>query len=173
MTEDINRSNSLTDLAHRIKAEHEAGTLAIKRGVEHAIACGQMLIEAKGQLKHGQFGPWLRDHCGIAERTARHHMRLARYRETLKAKTASLADLTVEEAVALIAPVAPVEHWYERFVSQVTLIDERIVVTPVSLQLPDGLTFEQWKEVGYLIVQCLPKPEEMENVRPRRRKAAA
>jgi hypothetical protein len=157
---DIDRSNSLTDLAHRIKAEHDAGLLAIKRGVEHCIACGQLLIEAKGQLKHGQFGPWLRDHCGIAERTARHYMRLARYTDTLKSKTASLADLTVEEAVALISPVAPAEHWWVRYVNELALIHEGIVATPVSLQLPDDLTFEQWKAVWRVIMTCCPMPED-------------
>jgi hypothetical protein len=97
-----------------------------------------MLIEAResNQLKHGQWLPWLRDQCGISPRTAQHYMRLARHAETLKANTQDLAHLTVEEAVGLISPVGPVEGWYERFVSQVTLIDERIVVTPVSLQLP-------------------------------------
>ena len=70
---DIGRSNSLTDLAARIKAEHEAGALHIKRGLEHAIARGRLPIEVKEspQLKHGQWLPWLRDHCGIPERTAR------------------------------------------------------------------------------------------------------
>jgi hypothetical protein len=48
---DVERSNSLTDLAARIKAEHEGCTLAVQRGVLHAIKCGRLLIEAKDQLK--------------------------------------------------------------------------------------------------------------------------
>ena len=62
----IDRSNSLVDLAARIKIEHEAATDAMARGAEHAIKAGELLIEAKEQLKHGQWLPWLREHCEIS-----------------------------------------------------------------------------------------------------------
>jgi hypothetical protein len=63
---DIDRSNSLTDLAQRIKAEHEAVGVALKDSVRHAIAAGEMLIEAKAQLdQHGAWLPWLKEHCGV------------------------------------------------------------------------------------------------------------
>jgi hypothetical protein len=42
----IEASNSLADLAARIKAEHEATAIALRRGVEHAIAAGAHWIEA-------------------------------------------------------------------------------------------------------------------------------
>jgi hypothetical protein len=58
----IEQSNSLADLAARIRAEHEASTLAIKRGLQHAVTCGRLLIEAKAQLRHGQWLPWLPKH---------------------------------------------------------------------------------------------------------------
>ena len=47
-------SNSLPDLAARIRNEHEAVSSALKDSVRHAIAAGELLIEAKAQLKHGQ-----------------------------------------------------------------------------------------------------------------------
>ena len=47
-------SNSLPDLAARIRNEHEAVSSALKDRVRHAIAAGELLIEAKAQLKHGQ-----------------------------------------------------------------------------------------------------------------------
>lgn len=46
--------NSLPDLAHRIRAEHEALAVALKDSVRHAIAAGELLIEAKAKLGHGQ-----------------------------------------------------------------------------------------------------------------------
>jgi hypothetical protein len=58
--------NSLTDLAARIRAEHEAVSKALKESVRHAIAAGELLVEAKGQLGHGRWLPWLRDHCTIS-----------------------------------------------------------------------------------------------------------
>ena len=100
---DIDRSNSLTDLAARIKAEHEAVSVALKDSVRHAIAAGEMLIEAKEQLKHGQWLPWLNEHCTISERTAQLYMRTARNREAIEANAQSVADLTLNEAAALLA----------------------------------------------------------------------
>jgi hypothetical protein len=154
----IDRSNSLTDLAARIKTEHEIVEKHLRKGVERAVEAGKLLIEAKAQLKHGQWLPWLRDHCGIPDRTARHYMRLAKH----EAEIGNLADLTLEQAVALISPAAPAEHWFERFVRECALIDERIVVTPVGLQLPEDppLTFEEWKAVGRAIMTCCPMPDD-------------
>jgi hypothetical protein len=66
-----NLSNSLTDLAARIRAEHEATAASLKRGAEHAMAAGKLLIEAKAQLKHGEWLPWLRDLLRRVEDDAR------------------------------------------------------------------------------------------------------
>jgi hypothetical protein len=60
---DFSRSNSLADLAAKASAEHEAIAAAMKRGLEHALAAGDILNEAKGQLKHGQWLPWRIQRC--------------------------------------------------------------------------------------------------------------
>src|SRR6516164_8935601 len=99
---DITRSNSLTDLAARIKAEHEAVSVALKDSVRHAITAGELLIEAKDKDGHGPWLPWLRDHCTISERTAQLYMRVAKSREAIEANTQCVADLTLNEAAALL-----------------------------------------------------------------------
>ena len=76
--QDLARSNSLTDLAARIRIEHEATAAALQRRVMHAMAAGDLLIEAKAQLKHGQWLPWLAKHCVISERTAQLYVKLAK-----------------------------------------------------------------------------------------------
>ena len=53
-TAKIDGSNSLPELAARIRAEHEATGLALKSSVEHGIAAGVLLIEVKAMLPHGQ-----------------------------------------------------------------------------------------------------------------------
>jgi hypothetical protein len=63
-------AKTLTKLAARIRAEHKATAMAMRRGVTHAIAAGELLIEAKTLLKHGRWLPWLRNHCAMSERTA-------------------------------------------------------------------------------------------------------
>jgi hypothetical protein len=98
---DVSRSNSLTDLAARIKAEHSASVLAGRKSLTHAINAGRLLNEAKDQLKHGQWLPWLREHCGIPERSCHRYMGLAAY--AAESKSADLADLSVADAPAAAA----------------------------------------------------------------------
>jgi hypothetical protein len=97
---DLRFSNSLGDLAARIRSEHEATAAAMKRGVGHAIAAGGLLIEAKAQLKHGEWLPWLTEHCAMSDRTARLYMRLARNKAEIE--IGNVADLNLRGALALI-----------------------------------------------------------------------
>jgi hypothetical protein len=96
------RSNSLADLAARIRAAHESTAIALRKGVAHAVTAGELLIEAKTLLKHGQWLPWLRDHCAMSERTAQLYMRCARSRKEIEANTQSFADLNLNEVAALL-----------------------------------------------------------------------
>ena len=62
---------TIDDLAARIVAEHKAVRAAMKSTLEHAMACGDLLIEAKAKLEFGQWLPWLAEHCAsLSERTA-------------------------------------------------------------------------------------------------------
>jgi hypothetical protein len=103
MTTGALQSNYLTDLAGRIRIEHEAVSTALKDSVRHAITAGELLIEAKKQLAHGQWLPWLADHCTIAERTAQLYMRCARNREAIENQIRNgVADLSLNEAAAML-----------------------------------------------------------------------
>src|SRR5437762_2730729 len=59
---------------HKLVIEHAEGMLAA------GIRAGELLLEAKAQVGHGEFGPWLA-YAGINERSARDYMRLARNRQ--------------------------------------------------------------------------------------------
>lgn len=77
---------------------------ALKDGLKHAIAAGQLLVEAKAQLNHGQWSPWLAEHCSISERTAQSYMRLARSLGNLEAvKAQRVADLSFRDALRSLA----------------------------------------------------------------------
>jgi hypothetical protein len=108
------RSNRLPELAARIRAEHDATAIAMQRGVDHAMAAGDLLIEAKAQLKHGQWLPWLRDHCAMSERTAQLYMRLAKNRAEIEANPQRAADLSLRGAVAQLAPESEGEPILQR-----------------------------------------------------------
>jgi hypothetical protein len=118
-------SNALRDLAVRINAEHEAACAAIKSGAEHAMAAGDLLIEAKAALNHhGAWLPWLQQNCEMSERTAQLYMRMARNREAIVAAAQNrngVADLSLRGAMAMIAPPKPdakdfdeLAEWFEQ-----------------------------------------------------------
>jgi hypothetical protein len=107
---DIALSNSLADLAARIRQEHEAAESDLTSGLRHAIACGAMLIEAKAKIGRGLWLGWLAEHCPrISERTAQAYMRVARAfgnLDDIKAKR--VADLSYRDALRSLAATASV-----------------------------------------------------------------
>ena len=112
-------SNWLADLAGRIKREHEAVSVALKDSVRHAIAAGELLLEAKKQVPHGGWLPWLADHCTMAERTAQLYMRCAKNREAIENQIRNgAADLSLNEAAAMLALSSDIRKLFD-FMRQV------------------------------------------------------
>jgi hypothetical protein len=111
---DLGGSNYLIELAARIKAEHEAVSVALKDSVRHAIEAGSLLLEAKEQVKHGQWLPWLREHCTISERTAQLYMRTAKNREEIEKQIRNgVADLSLNEAAAMLALSSDIKKLFD------------------------------------------------------------
>lgn len=97
---DLATSNSLADLAARIRAEHEAASADFNSGLRHAMTAGSLLIEAKAQIPHGEWLPWLKDRCTISERTAQAYMRVSRSFNNLDdTKAQRVADLSFRDAL--------------------------------------------------------------------------
>ena len=69
--------------------------------INRAIALGQDLIDAKEQLGHGKFGPWLKE-LGISTSTAGNYMKVARE----IAPGSRLAGLPYSKALALLSAPA-------------------------------------------------------------------
>lgn len=87
--------NRLATLAVEVRTECGLADEAWNAAVQHAINAGNLLIEAKSLVRHGEWGPWLQD-VGLPERTARNYMRLAR-------NSGYVADLpTVSQAIAAL-----------------------------------------------------------------------
>jgi len=117
MNHELSQNDRLVALAAGIRAEHQATAAALRRGLEHAMAAGELLIEAKTLVKHGEWLPWLRDHCALSDRTARLYTRLARNRSEIDRHIGNVADLSVRGAIAFIA--APSETRLVNFAPKV------------------------------------------------------
>ena len=104
----MNTNTKVLDaLAERINAGHRAYLATARKALDHALAAGASLQEAKDGLPHGEWLPWLKTNCpGISERSTQRYIRLAKNRDRLKEKYATLADLTVQVADEFLADVA-------------------------------------------------------------------
>ncbi len=98
----------LTALASRINAEHRACDEALREGLRHSVRAGEMLLEAKGRVRHGEWGAWVRDNFEGSARTAQAYMKVAREIPHLDgAKAQRVADLSFREALKELS--APAE----------------------------------------------------------------
>jgi len=91
--------SSLTALAADIQREHEAAHGKAREALEHARRAGDLLIEAKEQLEHGAWLPWLSEHCGVSSRSAQRYMRLASRWGELESKHDTVSHLTLQGAL--------------------------------------------------------------------------
>ncbi len=105
MSEIQRQTSELRTLAGRINEHHRKVEEALKAGLSRAVEAGELLIEAKGNVGHGEWGAWLSENFEGSERTAQAYMKVARNREALETKSATVADLTFRDALKeLTAP---------------------------------------------------------------------
>ena len=94
----------LQRLAAQINAAQDKALASMRTALGHACRAGDLLIEAKRQLGHGDWLPWLRQHCtDVSERTAQKYMQLARELPNLTAKAPRVADLSLREGIHLVS----------------------------------------------------------------------
>ena len=75
------------DLAHGRDAAERAG-------LPYYRAAGEKMIEAKEQLKHGEFTDWVKRNFNISERTARDYMSLARAMQNQNGRALPFSNIT-------------------------------------------------------------------------------
>ena len=93
-------ARALPDLAQAIELEHLAATRDAIAAMEHAIACGNLLLEAKAQVGHGSWLPWIEANLTFGDRQARKYMRAANYADQIRH---SNSDFTLDNAMAMLA----------------------------------------------------------------------
>jgi hypothetical protein len=67
-----------------IRRLHEEIISALRLTLPKAIRIGELLAEQKAAMPHGDFFPWVAEHCEFSERTAERYMILYRRRDLLK-----------------------------------------------------------------------------------------
>ena len=101
----------------------ESEILFYKRNAGQAIIeIGKRLNEAKAQLSHGEWLPWLREKVDISERSAQDFMRLARE----YSKSAEIADLGASKALALLALPVSEREWFAAEKHQVDGVEKSV-----------------------------------------------
>jgi hypothetical protein len=91
-------------------AEEQAGkaTEFAKSSVCHGLNVGQMLAEAKAELTHGEWEPWIEKNCPFGSRQARKLMRLAREWPQIEESIRTCGSvLGINGALALVSESSP------------------------------------------------------------------
>lgn len=98
---------TLPELADQANREHDLCVAATSTALDHAHAAGQALIEAKGRLPHGAFGPWLAENFRGSARSARAYMRVAEHWPAIERKRQRVAVFAYRDALKLLAAPKP------------------------------------------------------------------
>jgi hypothetical protein len=97
-------------LAAAINEAHRRVEESARAGAEHARQAGELLLQAKAQVEHGAWLPWVKANCQFSERTARAYMRMASNWPVIEANRQRAADLSMREALKLLADLGDEEE---------------------------------------------------------------
>lgn len=90
-------SGDLVNLAERIREEYQACFKSIRQGVEHALKVGELLVQAKELVKHGDWEQWVEANCGFTTRTARRYTRAFKKFQLGLVKTDTMSEMTLND----------------------------------------------------------------------------
>ncbi len=97
----IKEKPALAELAKQIIASHDKTRNAEWESFASALRTGNLLKQAKAQLKHGKWKGWVLKNCKFAIREAQRYLRIAKYASKLKEFQAE-KKLSLREALALL-----------------------------------------------------------------------
>ena len=65
-------------LQESINHEHKLARQSADTAIEHAVRCGELLIDQKAELPHGEFKKWIAENCDFSARQARRYMEVSK-----------------------------------------------------------------------------------------------
>lgn len=95
--------SALTHLAADIRREHEAAQACATKAVEHAKRAGELLIEAKAALPHGEWLPWLAKNFSASQSQAFRYMKIAANYARVNSLPDSERPTSIRQALNLLA----------------------------------------------------------------------
>lgn len=95
-------AGTILPLATRINALHHEVEQHKTQMFLKARCAGELLLEAKHTVLHGEWQDWLETNFEGSGRTARAYMRIARRWDVIQAKRQSTANLSISEALKLV-----------------------------------------------------------------------
>lgn len=98
---------NLTDAAEQINHHHRLATDHASKAINHAVTIGNLLLEVKAQLPHGEYTPWIETHLEVSPRQARRYVDAALGKtispRQIKSDTVSVLDQLPEPGNLLLA----------------------------------------------------------------------
>lgn len=99
--------DALPGLANKINEATTAAESHARSAMQYALTAGELLVQAKSLVPHGEWQQWVEANCTIAPRTASAYMRLsARLPELPEAERQRVADLPLRDAIRAIGTSA-------------------------------------------------------------------
>ncbi len=129
------RAITLGDLAVRINAKNDMVITALHSALGYALNAGDLLIEAKRLLKHGQWLPWLAANCSIPPRTVSHYMALAKHRAEFCDENGNLLPISVRHALDVLHPEDETDPAAPETIEPV-IIRSEVTHTTHEMQIP-------------------------------------
>ena len=93
-------NGQLVELAGRIDASYVAFQKSAMDAIGSAVECGTLLLEAKAELRYGEWLPWLEANTRVSARQSQKLMRLARHAGEVTANANSNSHLTIDSMLA-------------------------------------------------------------------------
>ena len=95
-------TDALVQYSSGINEEHRLAFRCARDAVEHAKAAGELLLQAKQEIKHGEWISWLEANCEVSPRVAQSYMRIAENWTAIQASGDTPHGLTIDAALKAI-----------------------------------------------------------------------
>ena len=123
-----------SDTREQLQALAQRGHFHLRRTQEEMLAFGDVLLEAKELLPHGQLRAWVAAEYGIPDSTITYIMHKARIRKSELGN----ANISISPETTVEQPVEPVEEVEEVRISRTTNEEKRQTVEQFFSEFPDA-----------------------------------